>query len=64
VKTLIMPPVTKKAAQAKKQQADCHKFGSLPPPQPKQGSDSEYKGVIWMPTGTFMSDHAALKFEQ
>lgn len=38
-----MPPVTKKAAQAKKQRADCRKFSSLPSPQPEQGSDSEYE---------------------
>jgi hypothetical protein len=41
-----MPPVTKKAAQAKKQRANCRKFGSLPSPQvpqPEQGSESEYE---------------------
>ncbi|KAG2352847.1 hypothetical protein BDR07DRAFT_1562680 [Suillus spraguei] len=39
-----MPPVTKKAARAKKQRADCPIFSSLPSPQPEEGSDSEYKG--------------------
>jgi len=41
---LLIPPVTKKAAQAKKQQADCPKFGTLPSSRPEEGSDSEYEG--------------------